>query len=324
MEWKGGHNLLKAGISGSTLKLIAIGIMMIDHIAAVIVIRMLYSAAFYDHIQELYHVYTIMRIIGRLAFPIFCFLLVEGLLHTRSAAKYAIRMAIFALVSEIPFDLALYNRPFCFEHQNVFFTLLIGLLVLIGFRFIEGLKEDKKWLILIAVAGCIAAGIVLADEVKSIIMNQINSGNGLKGDTVYTVDIMGIVIAIAFSMVLLFLYLMIGRRSSFRKANSFFSEMAVLAAGMAVAGLLNTDYSDFGVLTIAVMYWLRRYKYLSVFGGCLTLTIMSESEIWAFFALIPVLLYNGKRGLKLKYVFYAFYPVHLLILYLICRFMGIA
>ena len=57
-------------------------------------------------------------------------------------------------------------------------------------------------------------------------------------------------------------------------------------------------------------------------AGCIVLTLMSFSEITAFLALIPVALYNGRRGLKMKYFFYAFYPVHLLLIWLAALMMG--
>lgn len=92
-----------------SLKIIAILTMMIDH----------YGVIFYKGVD-------IYRIIGRIAFPIYCFLLVEGYFHTKDIKKYANRLFIFALISEIPFDWAFYGE-INFKHQNIFFTLLIGL-----------------------------------------------------------------------------------------------------------------------------------------------------------------------------------------------------
>lgn len=98
------------------LKIIAMVTMIIDHTAI----------TFFRNCPE---IYTIMRIIGRISFPLFCFVLVEGFFHTRNRKSYALRLFIFALISEIP-----YNKfgggildP---SRQNVMFTLLIGFLII--------------------------------------------------------------------------------------------------------------------------------------------------------------------------------------------------
>ena len=96
----------------------------------------------------------------------------------------------------------------------------------------------------------------------------------------------------------------------------------LLGAAMFAADFMRTDYYGMGVLTIAVMYLFRKRKVISMLSGCVVLTIMSISEITAFFTLIPVALYNGERGLKMKYFFYIFYPAHLLIIWLIAAAMG--
>ena len=115
-------NVKQQGISGYWLKVIAVISMLIDHTSAVIL----------EQIPGLENPAFLMRIIGRLAFPIYCFLLVEGFYHTRSRAKYAGRLFLFSLISEVPFDLAFSRRMWDFSSNNVFFTLLFGLLVIWG------------------------------------------------------------------------------------------------------------------------------------------------------------------------------------------------
>ena len=172
----------KKGISGSTLKMIAIVTMLIDHIGAAVLARLLMVNGLgeldqtnTDAIMQwlsangaLYGTYTVMRMIGRVAFPIFCFLLVEGFLHTHDVKKYAMRLGLFALLSEIPFDLAFSSKILEFNYQNVFFTLFIGLLTMIAYRAVEEKEEWNQALkvilyILIVAAG--RAGVVTKDYV---------------------------------------------------------------------------------------------------------------------------------------------------------------
>mgnify|MGYP005905037403 CR=1 FL=1 len=114
-------------MSGTTLKWIAVISMLIDHTAEVLINH---NAALTDPIWA--QIYVLMRGIGRIAFPIYAFLLVEGFLYTRDVKKYLARMLTFAVVSEIPFDLAVFHTPFYWGYQNVFFTLFLGLLALAG------------------------------------------------------------------------------------------------------------------------------------------------------------------------------------------------
>ena len=128
------------------LKLIALSAMIIDH----------YGAIFQNGMN-------IYRIIGRIAFPIYCFLLVEGYFKTKDIKKYAKRLFIFALISEVPFDLA-FRGKLEFGHQNIFFTLLIGLGAIYLLENIE--KYDIKKGYIFFMAGILA--IILAVDYNFI------------------------------------------------------------------------------------------------------------------------------------------------------------
>jgi hypothetical protein len=317
-------NAVGREISGSTLKLIAIITMLIDHTAAVVLEKIIVAGESSNTIaydSVLYFIYVLMRMIGRLAFPIFCFLLVEGFLHTRSVRKYAIRLAAFALISEIPFDLALFGEPFYFNYQNVFFTLLIGLLVMIGFKFISEKAADKKWLTILAIVGAITLGGISSFAIINFINNLFGILNENANGPIIILGADRGLSVFGFSFIVFLIYLIIVKKRSLREANVKFANLAVLTLGMLLADFLTTDYSGFGVLTIAVMYGLRRNHFKAILGGCATLVFMSFSEATCFIDLILIRFYNGKRGLSLKYVFYVFYPVHLFLLYLVCYFM---
>lgn len=233
--------------SGNALKFIAMITMIVDHIgAAWIEIGILRAQEpklcsqilSTQYGMHWYSVDMVLRGIGRISFPIFCFLLAEGFFHTRNSKKYFLRLALFALLSEIPFDMAFSNTFLEFQYQNVFFTLAIGVGVLLLIRRFE----NQPWL-------------------------------------------------------------------------KFLS----LLSGCALAYLLHTDYNMIGVLLIVVFYLLRQWPlYQKITAG-----ILIAYETWlnacaGVLALIPISLYNGQRGrLNLKYVFYFFYPVHLLLLVLL-------
>lgn len=233
---------IKRGLSGSTLKIIAIITMFIDHIGAAIFENSTIAAYIMSKGESTYLIWGLinlaLRLIGRIAFPIFCFLLVEGFLHTSNVKKYALRLGAFCLISELPFNLAFFGELFHSGHQNVFFTLLIGLLVLIGLKQFEG------------------------DGLK----------NGIP-------------------------------------------RMLCVIAGALLAILLKTDYAAFGVCVIVLFYLFRTRPVLRDVTTMLTLVICSFLEITGLFALIPIHMYNGKRGISMKYFFYLFYPGHILLLY---------
>lgn len=126
-------------MTGFQLKLLAMLAMTADHIGAV----------FFPEIP-------LLRWIGRLAMPVLCFFIGEGLRHTRSPRRYLLRLTWFALLSELPFDLAFYGG-IEWGHQNAYFTLALGLLALwaIQSRGMEG------WLL--ALTAALAAELLGCD-----------------------------------------------------------------------------------------------------------------------------------------------------------------
>lgn len=119
--------VLRFDISAWVLRCFAMGFMVLDHLWATVVPG-----------QEW------MAWAGRLAYPIFAFLLTEGYRHTGNFKKYLSRMALFALISEVPFDLMGYGTAFFPFHQNVLWTFCLGLLAM---NALDKLKaKQKPWL----------------------------------------------------------------------------------------------------------------------------------------------------------------------------------
>ena len=103
------------------LKCIAVVTMVIDHVGYI-----------------LYPGVPIFRMIGRISFPIFCFFIAEGVVHTRNIYRYMMRLGIFAIISEIPHDLAFDGKILEFGQQNIFFTLFLGVCMLYVLRNVYG------------------------------------------------------------------------------------------------------------------------------------------------------------------------------------------
>ena len=117
-------------LSGSALKMIAVITMLIDHIGGTLLSQ--YPPAvqvWWKFGGEQISLYWIFRTIGRTAFPIYCFLLTEGYIHTHDRKKYGLNLLIFAFISEIPWNLE-HAGTMTYDKQNVFFTLFLGYLAI--------------------------------------------------------------------------------------------------------------------------------------------------------------------------------------------------
>ncbi len=136
-------------ISGSMLKMLAMITMLIDHIAHFILSEIpFFTKVWFTFAGKNISFYYACRMIGRIAFPLFCFLLVEGFIHTSDRKKYAVRLLIFALLSELPWNFA-NSGSLLYSSQNVMFTLLFGYLALCA---MEHLAADKfKQILVLAV-----------------------------------------------------------------------------------------------------------------------------------------------------------------------------
>ena len=271
----------KKNFTGYHLKMIALITMLIDHIGAVLIWRV-YAASYAitasmqlsnnlgdkmvvwvaENQDLVYTIYEWMRYIGRMAFPIYCFLLVEGFLHTRNVRNYAERLALFALISEIPFDLAISERWWAPNSNNVFFTLALGLLAIWALSYIEKFHEfwqEKQWEPILGRILTMSAGLIV-----------------------------------------------------------------VVGLGAFADMVLYSDYGLGGIVAIVVIYLLRGNRMIAFAASVLALTVITgDIEIFAMFMLYPIMKYDGSRGKNIKYIFYAFYPVHLLILALICMAIGV-
>jgi TraX protein. len=206
------------GLNSFQLKCIAVLTMIIDHTGAV-----------------LFPGDLVFRYIGRISFPIFCFLLVEGFSHTRDMRKYMLRLGVFAVISEIPYDLAFRDTVLEFGHQNVFFSLFIGVVMMYA------LEKNAEWPI----------------KVTEVLL------------------------------------------------------------AMWVAVFLRTDYGFKGILLISNYYFLRRYRWRKHVAGAVWNLLWNQIQRYGVFATVFLVLYNGEKGPSMKYFFYLFYPLHLLVLYAI-------
>ena len=220
-----------------------------------------------DHVWATYMSFgNWMTYIGRMAFPIFAFQIAEGFVHTKNFKKYALRLLGFALISELPFNLFYSSRWFNPYHQNVMFTLLLGLMAI---KVIDNLKKNHKaknialsvlWLLLIALASVIGF------------------------------------VDYGFNGVLMVVLFYICR-------NFPFAWMAQLI----------------GMVAINVVFFEGQVIPFELFGQHVEI----PTQAFAVFSLIPIWLYGGRKGVSnkvMQYGFYAFYPVHMIILYLIRYF----
>ena len=224
----------------------------------------------FDHLWGVFATdgYLWMTCIGRLTYPIFAFMIVEGYFHTKNLKKYVLRLLIFALISEIPFNLVMSSSWIAPLHQNVLWTFLIGILLI----FLNE-KANKKalWVRILVFIGTALLGCLLG------IITFVDYNHG------------GILIILMFYV--------------FRERKWW-----------ALLGQIVCLYF------ISVEVISGQFIPIELFGKTFELVVQS----FCVLALIPIWLYQGKQGpynKAIRYLYYGFYPAHLLLFALIRMFM---
>ena len=167
---------VRCGLSGTALKYIACITMLIDHIGAscieagILMPRLDIGTLSQDILSAypLYRLDMVLRFTGRLAFPLFCFLLVEGFVHTHNVKGYLGRLVLFGLLSEVPFDLAFFRTPFAPQHQNVYWTLALGVLAMAGLKRFEKPDGTASGKGLLCAGGCAVLAFVCGTDYHAI------------------------------------------------------------------------------------------------------------------------------------------------------------
>lgn len=224
----------------------------------------------FDHLWGVFATdgYLWMTCIGRLTYPIFAFMIAEGYFHTKNLKKYVLRLLIFALISEIPFNLVMSSSWIAPLHQNVLWTFLIGILLI----FLNE-KANKKalWVRILVFIGTALLGCLLG------IITFVDYNHG------------GVLIILMFYV--------------FRERKWW-----------ALLGQIVCLYF------ISVEVISGQFIPIELFGKTFELVVQS----FCVLALIPIWLYQGKQGpynKAIRYLYYGFYPTHLLLFALIRMFM---
>ena len=159
-------------LTSEKLKILAMGTMFLDHAAVAIV----YGSGLNEMSPLMENIGLAMRLVGRMAFPLYAFLLVQGFMWTRNWNRYVVRMTLFALISEIPFNLMVTGELWYSRAQNTIVTLLIGLICM---KMLETL--EKRFGLTIGPGNGLMVHRVRTTEEKR--MNECDFGDKILGIT---------------------------------------------------------------------------------------------------------------------------------------------
>lgn len=305
------------GFSGFDIKMIAVISMFLDHFGATIVNRYMISLGYgtYELLTEaewmrqygyIYYISVGLNAIGRLAFPLFCFCLVEGFLHTGNRKKYLIRLCVFALLSEVPFDLALFGKWYYPNNQSIMLTLVIAFVYLVVREWVSK-KAIPEYIRTISL---ILGSVALTYLATTCALAELKRN----GQTEITLLL---TVGIAALFYVLILLIQIKLVSVLEKETTFWFYTMLASVFALAAHFLKTDYGGLGVIVVAIFYEFREQKELGMLFGVIASCVYYLLEVCAVLDVIVIRKYNYTAGKKVKYFFYFFYPVHLLLLYYI-------
>ena len=278
---------------------------------------------------------TLLRGIGRIAFPIYAFLIAEGCRHTRSREKYLLRLGAFALISQIPFVLAVF--PYDWEmwsdslwmlflnSTNVFYTMFFAVACI---HIWETLRRQSRALQL-AAAGFFAVCLAFW---AWLLLNVTGSA--------WPFIVMILLYLACFLTACHVLQNRGGREPDW--LGNILCTLPLLPIFF-LATVLNCDYDVLGVVLICLIYAVKDRR-LQI--GVLALGMLYEygwgswlmrvvqwgypfqldgavNVCFALLAVAAVCCYNGQRGRNIKWAFYAAYPIHIALLALLRVILGL-
>jgi len=294
-------------ISAYALKTIALVSMFIDHAAHTLSLTINMSAS----------LYIVMRSLGRMAFPIYSFLIVNGFEKTGNRAKYLSRLCIFAAISQLPFNFAASKANYepwdgtnyIFFRTDAAYLALLG--IIIAAFFIAGNRRKHLPLFLSALAAYLTAGTVfIVGGCKLLLCWELN-----------------VIFTLACSLSLLCVFDMMQNRKQYPLKDIICA--AFVSAAVCAMLPQYSDYHYMGLILIAMLYFFRDRRIVQVFIIVLWSILMYQPAnsygAFAYFiggaamSAVPIFLYSGAQGRKSR-VFYYFYPAHLAVLGVICHF----
>ena len=270
-------------IDGFLLKLMAIIFMTFDHVG-------LYLSKF----KNLQEISNIFRILGRFALPIFIFLLVEGVIHTKNIRKYFLRLGLLACVFLIG---QLFYIIVIDKNSHDMYSPAVDLLLTATIVYLLKRKDKSSLFAIIPIAWSVIALIVKNNEIVSGSYSKWFPFY-LRPDYGIYAPLLGIAFFYAHDLTKLFL-------SSSEGTKSFLGTTYEQTTYNVVSAVLLV------IITVSICFIDR---------NAMALIYAMPWQIYALFAFIPILFYSGKRGYNAKwfqYGCYIYFPMHLIIIFTI-------